>query len=148
MWNGAAGQKAPDRFKKALEACDFAEPGFAEERDSALLARVASNAAATTGSALAGSHSGLPDIVRKSKIVNAVRGVGLAVHGLVDSALSRSRVAFATMIVAMAAAGALLAAAALADGAQPGLSSLGFALLLAGWILGLWRARSSGSICS
>ena len=140
-WYDNGDKKPLDRLKNGLDACDFAAPGFADEGDSSLLARNASTAAATAATAFSGKQSGLPDLVTKSRIMTATRGVALAVHGLVGTALSRSRVAFATMIVAMAAAAALLAAAALADGAQPALSGLGFTLLLAGWIIGLWRAK-------
>jgi hypothetical protein len=139
-WYDKGDTKPLDRLKNGLAACNFAAPGFAAERNSSLLARNASTAAATGASAFSGKQSGLPDLVTKSRIMTATRGVALAVHGLVDTALSRSKVAFATIIVAMAAAGALLAAAALADGAQPALSSLGFVLLLAGWIVGLMKS--------
>ena len=142
VWNGAGGDAPPEHLQRGLRACNFAATGFEGERDSGLLARGATGAAATTASALSGAHSGLPELIAKSKITSSARGLALAVHGLVDSAIRRSPMAFATMIGAMAAGGAMLAAAVVAAGSQPVLTGAGFTILLAGWIVGLWRSQS------
>ena len=140
VWNDAGDSASPEQLQSALRACNFATKGFEGEQESGLLARNASGAAATTASALAGKHSGLPSLVTKSKLTSAVRGLALAVYAMVDSTIRRSLTAFATMVLLMAAGGALLAAAVVADGTQPGFSGFGFTLVLAGWIVGLLRS--------
>jgi predicted acylesterase/phospholipase RssA len=141
VWDGMAACPSPAQLKQALLACEFAAEGFKAEYDSGLLARSASGAAATTTSALAGNRSGLPDVIRKSQIMTALRGLGLALNGLVDAALRRSKIAFALIITLTAAAGALLAAAIVAEGSQPAFTNLGFTVLLAAVIIALWRGR-------
>jgi predicted acylesterase/phospholipase RssA len=140
-WQDVASPPTPEQCERGLRACNFASKGFTDEYDSGLLARSGSGAAATTASALAGKQSGLPDFVTKSKLITSLRGLALAVHGLLDAAVRRSRIAFAGIIVLTAAAGALLGAAIVAEGSQPGLTTLGFTILLAAWIVALVTHR-------
>jgi patatin-related protein len=140
-WKDVATPPTPEQRKEGLVACEFAAEGFKAEYDSALLARSASGAGATTASALAGTRSGLPDFIRTSGIMTSGRGFALAAYGLVDAALRRSRGAFALIIILTAAAGALLGAALVADGSQPALTNLGFTILIAAWLVALWRGR-------
>ena len=140
-WKDVASPPTPEQCERGLKACNFASKGFADEYDSGLLARSGSGAAATTASALAGKQSGLPGFVTKSKLITSLRGLALAVHGLLDAAVRRSRIAFAGIIVLTAAAGALLGAAIVAEGSQPGLTTLGFTILLAAWIVALVTHR-------
>ena len=140
-WQDVASPPTPEQCERGLKACNFASKGFTDEYDSGLLARSGSGAAATTASALAGKQSGLPVFVTKSKVITSLRGLALAVHGLLDAAVRRSRIAFAGIIVLTAAAGALLGAAAVAEGSQPGLTTLGFTILLAAWIVALVTHR-------
>lgn len=140
-WQDVASPPTPEQCERGLKACNFASKGFKDEYDSGLLARSGSGAAATTASALAGKQSGLPDFVTRSKVITSLRGLALAVHGLLDAAVRRSRIAFAGIIVLTAAAGALLGAAIVAEGSQPGLTTLGFTILLAAWIVALVTHR-------
>ena len=140
-WQDVASPPTPEQCERGLKACNFAAKGFTDEYDSGLLARSGSGAAATTASALAGKQSGLPEFVTTSKLVTSMRGLALAVHGLLDAAVRRSRIAFAGIIVLTAAAGALLGAAIVAEGSQPGLTTLGFTILLAAWIVALVTHR-------
>jgi hypothetical protein len=139
-WDRVGPSPKPEQLKKALVACEFAADGFREEYDSGLLARSASGAVATATSALAGTHSGLPDFIAKSKVMTSARGLGLALNGLVDTALRRSKGAFAIIIALTALAGGALGVAATADGTQPALTGFGFAVVLAAWVVGLWRS--------
>ena len=141
-WQDVASPPTPEQCERGLNACNFASKGFTDEYDSGLLARSGSGAAATTASALAGKRSGLPGFVTKRKLITSLRGLALAVHGLLDAAVRRSRIAFAGIIVLTAAAGALLGAAIIAEGSQPGLTTLGFTILLAAWIVALVTHRA------
>jgi len=139
-WTNVGPNPGPEKLSAGLRACEFAAEGFLEEYDSGLLARSATGAAAIATSALAGSRSGLPGLVGKSKIMTGARGLSLALHGVVDAALRRSKFAFAIIIGLTAVAGGALGVAAALDGTQPGLTSFGFAVVFAAWVVGLWRS--------
>jgi hypothetical protein len=139
VWKDIGSRPDAAARKKGLVACEFAAEGFLEEYDSGLLARCATGATATATSALAGKHSGLPGFIAKSRIMTSGRGLALALHGVVDAALRRSKIAFAIIIGLTALAGGALGVAAAADKTQPVLTSFGFAILLAAWAVGLWR---------
>jgi hypothetical protein len=140
VWNEVGPQPDADALKRGLLACQFAADGFTEEYDSGLLARTTTGAVATTSSALSGGHSGLPPFIAASKIMTSARGLALALHGVTDAALRRSRMAFAIIIGLAAIAGGALGVAIASEGTQPVLTSFGFAVVFAIWVVGLWRA--------
>jgi patatin-related protein len=119
--------------------CRVGAERVTDEAGSDLFTITVTTAAGVGVTALAGSRSGLP---RTAKLaLGAIRTSVLTVWLLARNAVSEHRTGFAVTMFLFAAAGALLAIAALSNAQLPGfLAAIGTVILLAGVLLALLRA--------
>ena len=136
---GREGRRPPSpvRAVELLRACKLGRETAAEDTYSDLFAQTVSTAAAVTTSAVSATAARLP---RLGKLLAPVRGVGLALWILVQSALARTR-AGAALVGAVIGAGAALLAVAFTVDPPSIVAVLGTILVLAGFLLAAVRGR-------
>ncbi len=134
-----AGGKAmdPETAVRLFSECEVGRERIGSEAGSDLFTGTATTAAAVGVSAAQGRSSGLGPL---RGALSSLRGLVLATFVLARSAVGKSRTAFALLLTLLAAGGAIVAFAIIAEGTSGILVWVGIGLVLAGLALATMRA--------